>query len=49
MLANFVQKLFGKLNDWPLGSALSISMMAVVTSMCLLVLWLSRKAKERLI
>lgn len=49
MLANIVQKLFGKLNDWPLGSALSISMMAVVTCLCLAILWLSRKAKERLI
>jgi spermidine/putrescine transport system permease protein len=49
MLANIVQKMFGKLNNWPLGSALAISMMGIVTIMCVSLIWLSRKAQERMI
>jgi len=49
MLANIVQKMFGKLNNWPLGSALAIAMMAIVALMCVSLIWLSRKAQERMI
>ncbi|MEQ8602390.1 MAG: ABC transporter permease [Marivibrio sp.] len=49
MLANIVQKMFGKLNNWPLGSALAIAMMAIVTILCVSLIWLSRKAQERMI
>lgn len=49
MLANIVQKMFGKLNNWPLGSALAISMMGIVTILCVSLIWLSRKAQERMI
>lgn len=49
MLANIVQKMFGQLNDWPLGSALAISMMIIVTTLCLAVIWTTRQARDRLI
>ena len=49
MLANIVQKMFGKLNNWPLGSALAISMMGIVTILCVSLIWVSRKAQERMI
>ena len=49
MLANMVQKMFGKLNNWPLGSALAISMMIIVTLICVTVVWLTRWIRDRLI
>ncbi|MFC6856876.1 ABC transporter permease [Marivibrio halodurans] len=49
MLANIVQKMFGKLNDWPLGSALAISMMIIVSIMCGGLIWVTRQIKERAI
>jgi len=48
MIANVIQMQFGKGNDWPLGAALSITSMVIVTLIACLFVWLSRKATERI-
>ncbi len=48
MLANMIQAHFGKVNDWPMGAALAISMMIVVAVISVLYVWLTRKATERI-
>ena len=47
MIANMIQGLFGKINNWPLGAALSITMMFVVAIISLLYVWVSRQVAER--
>jgi spermidine/putrescine transport system permease protein len=39
MVGSIIQSLFGKANDWPLGGAVSIVMMLVVTALVCLFLW----------
>ncbi|MGH6928154.1 MAG: ABC transporter permease, partial [Dongiaceae bacterium] len=39
MIGSIIQSLFGKANDWPLGGAVSIVMMLVVTALVCLFLW----------
>jgi spermidine/putrescine transport system permease protein len=39
LVGNYIQSLFGKSNDWPLGSALSIVMMLTVSILVGLFLW----------
>jgi len=48
MIANIIQAQFGKANNWPLGAAIAISTMAVVTVISLAYVWLTRKATERI-
>jgi len=48
MLANIIQVQFGKANNWPLGSALSVSMMIVVATVSLTYMWVTRKATEKI-
>ncbi len=48
MIANVIQTQFGTGNDWPLGAALSIASMVIVTLIACLFVWLSRKATERI-
>ena len=47
MIANAIGNLFGRSNNWPLGSALSVSSMAVVTALSLLYLWAARRGAEK--
>jgi spermidine/putrescine transport system permease protein len=49
MLANLIQAYFGKINNWPMGAALAISMMIAVGLISLVYFWLSRKVTGRTI
>ena len=48
MLANMIRALFGKINDWPMGAALSIGMMFVVAIISVSFILLTRKMTERI-
>jgi spermidine/putrescine transport system permease protein len=48
MMANIIQAHFGKVNDWPMGAALAVSMMITVTVIALLYMWVTRKATEHI-
>ncbi len=48
MIANLIQAHFGKVNDWPMGSALAIVMMIIVGLISVIYIWISRKATERI-
>lgn len=43
MIANMIQAQFGKANNKPLGAALAISAMLIVSSIALLIFWLNRR------
>ncbi|MDF2765190.1 MAG: spermidine/putrescine transporter, partial [Rhodospirillales bacterium] len=47
MIANAIGNLFGRSNNWPLGSALSVSSMIIVTAIALLYLWATRRGAEK--
>ncbi len=46
MIANIVQAQFGRINNWPMGAALSFSIMLIITVISLLYLGVARKATE---
>jgi len=48
MMANIIQANFGKVNNWPMGAALAVSMMVVVTVVALVYIWVTRRATERI-
>jgi len=48
MIANMIQAHFGKVNDWPMGSALAICMMIIVGLISVFYIWMSRKVTERI-
>ena len=48
MMANIIYANFSKVNNWPMGAALAVGMMIIVTVISLLYIWLSRKAMERI-
>jgi spermidine/putrescine transport system permease protein len=48
MLANMIQALFGKVNNWPMGAALAVSMMVIVATISVIYIWVTRKATERI-
>ena len=48
MMANMIQAHFGKVNNWPMGAALAVSMMITVTMIALVYIWVTRKATERI-
>lgn len=48
MMANIIQAHFGKVNNWPMGAALAVSMMITVTIVALVYIWVTRKATERI-
>jgi spermidine/putrescine transport system permease protein len=48
MISNLIQAHFGKVNDWPMGSALAICMMIIVALISVIYIWISRKATERI-
>jgi len=47
MIANAIGNLFGRSNNWPLGSALSVSSIAVVAALSLVYLWATRRGFEK--
>ena len=49
MLANLIQAFFGKVNNWPMGAALSVGMMIVVATIALVYVWFTRMIMERLL
>ncbi len=46
--ANMIQAQFGKINNWPMGAALSISMMIIVAIFSVAFIYVSRKVAERI-
>ena len=48
MLANMIQAMFGKVNNWPMGAALAVSMMVIVATISVVYIWGTRKATERI-
>ena len=46
MIGNMIQAQFGKVNNWPMGSALAIGMMLIVAACALTFMFVTRKAKE---
>jgi spermidine/putrescine transport system permease protein len=48
MIANLIQSQFGKANNWPLGAALSIFAMLLVTGIAMIIIWAGRRATERI-
>ncbi|MDX1401765.1 MAG: ABC transporter permease subunit, partial [Kiloniellales bacterium] len=48
MMANIIQAQFGKVNNWPMGAALAISMMIIVGVISLVYVWGTRKITERI-
>jgi spermidine/putrescine transport system permease protein len=48
MMANIIQAQFGKVNNWPMGAALAVSMMFTVAIVALVYIWVTRKATERI-
>lgn len=47
MIANAIGNQFGRSNNWPIGSALSVSSMVIVTVISLLYLWITRRGVEK--
>jgi spermidine/putrescine transport system permease protein len=47
MIANMIQVQFGKANDWPLGAALAVSTMVIVTAASLLFVLFSKQLSTR--
>jgi spermidine/putrescine transport system permease protein len=48
MLSNIIYAQFSKVNNWPMGAALAISMLIAVALIALVGMWLTRKATERI-
>jgi len=48
MIANIIQVQFGRANNWPMGAALAIIMMIIVTVAALIYMWGVRKATDRI-
>lgn len=48
MLANIIQAQFGKVNNWPMGAALAVSMMVIVATISVVYIWVTRKAMKRI-
>ncbi len=48
MMGSIIQAQFGKVNNWPMGAALSIGMMIIVGVISVVYIWTARKATERI-
>lgn len=48
MMANIIQAHFGKVNNWPMGAALAISMMIIVGLASVIYVWVARAVTERI-
>jgi len=47
MIGNLIQNMFGRGNNWPMGSAISVVMMITITIVVCLYLWFIHKVKNR--
>lgn len=47
MLANIIEVQFGRVNDWPMGAALSIMMMVAVGVIACVYMWITRQITAR--
>ncbi len=47
MIGNLVQNMFGRGNNWPMGSAIAVVMMITITLVVCVYLWLISQAKKR--
>jgi spermidine/putrescine transport system permease protein len=47
MIANIIQAQFGRINNWPMGAALSIAMMILITAISLIYMWVARHVTGR--
>lgn len=48
MMANMIQAMFGKVNNWPMGASLSVGMMITVAIFALTFMFVTRKVTERI-
>ncbi len=48
MIGNLIQAQFGKVNNWPMGAALAMGMMIIVSACALTFMLVTRKAKEHI-
>ncbi len=48
MLANIIEVQFGRVNDWPMGAALSIIMMVAVGLITVIYIWMTRMITRRM-
>ena len=48
MIANIIQVQFGKVNNWPRGAALALTMMVTITTVSLVYIWVTRKLTGRI-
>ena len=47
MIANIIQVQFGKVNNWPRGAALALTMMITITTVSLVYIWATRRLTGR--
>ena len=48
MIGNIIQQQFGRTNNWPLGSALSVASMITITVIVCVFLWSIKRARRRI-
>ena len=46
MIANLIQVHFGRINNWPMGAALSLAMMVIIAAISLVYIWMARRFTE---
>ncbi len=46
MIANLIQVQFGRVNNWPMGAALSLAVMVIIAVISLLYIWTARRFTE---
>ena len=46
MIANLIQVQFGRINNWPMGAALSLAMMVIIAVISLAYIWMARRFTE---
>lgn len=46
MIANLIQVQFGRVNNWPMGAALSLAMMVIIAAISLVYIWMARRFTE---
>ncbi len=46
MIANLIQVQFARVNNWPMGAALSLAMMVIIAAISLLYIWMARRFTE---
>ena len=46
MIANLIRVQFGRVNNWPMGAALSLAVMVIIAAISLLYIWTARRFTE---